>query len=328
MEISQIFNKKRYFLKFNGLRYSFFKKIEDKSIKKEDYKEFYETPRLTSEIIFFAKNAYRILEQMKTLNEASILQFKELKSMLCLKCKRFVFQSSIVDEYLSLLMPFLNTMFILQDRIMPIIAKVSNISLKPRNKEEGETERHYKNYKNKFKKSLDSFYSFATDDKKNLSRFSPEIQAIVKEYWNSNGELIRKYRNIEQHIFNLVIHSYFQINPEEKLLIILPDNPKAQPQNYKYHNRNAYDFFKLAFREFNFFVEKMAKALKFEEQMHSLELTDLGRINLEKIPDYSTICVVISNNNGFEICKESGFPSKLITKPIKIDKNIQITKKY
>ncbi|GAJ00594.1 unnamed protein product, partial [marine sediment metagenome] len=220
MELNQIFNKKRYFLKFNGLRYSFFKKIEDKSIKKEDYKRFKEISRLASEIIFFAKNAYRILEQMKTLNEASILQFKELKSMLCLKCKRFVFQSSIVDEYLSLLMPFLNTMFILQDRIMPIIAKVSNISLEPRNKEEGETEKHYNNYKNKFKKSLNSFYSFKN---KFLSRFSPKIQGIVKQYWKSNGELIRKYRNVEQHIFNLVIHSYFQINPEEKLLIVLPD---------------------------------------------------------------------------------------------------------
>lgn len=32
-------------------------------------------------------------------------------------------------------------------------------------------------------------------------------------------------------IFNeyLVIHSYFQINPEVKLLIVLPDNPEAQP---------------------------------------------------------------------------------------------------
>lgn len=140
--------------------------------------------------------------------------------------------------------------------------------------------------------------------------------------------MIRKYRNVEQHIFNLVIHSYFQIYPKEKLLIILPDNPKAQPQNYKYNNRDAYDFFKLAFREFNFFVEKIAKALKFEEQMHSLEVTDLERLRLEKVPDYSTICVVISNNNGFEICKGSGFPSKLITKPINTDKSIQITKKY
>jgi len=211
---------------------------------------------------------------------------------------------------------------------MPIIAKASNISLKPRKKNIDETEKQYKGYKKYFNKALSSFYYFATDEKNLLSRFSPEIQGIVKEYWKSNGELIRKYRNIEQHIFNLVIHSYFQINPKEKLLIVLPDNPEDQPQNYKYHNRFAYDFFKLAFRGFNFFVEKMAKALKFEEQMHSLEVTDLERIKLEKVPDYSTICVAISNNNGFEICKGSGFPSPLIPKPIKIDKNIQITKKY
>ena len=45
---------------------------------------------------------------MKLLNDASIVQFNELKSNLCLKCNRFIFQSTIVDEYLSLLMPFLN----------------------------------------------------------------------------------------------------------------------------------------------------------------------------------------------------------------------------
>ena len=211
---------------------------------------------------------------------------------------------------------------------MPIIAKVCSISFKPRNKKKDETEKKYKNYKYNFKKSLNSFYSFAKDENNLLSRFSPEIQGIVKEYWESNGELIRKYRNIEQHIFNLVIHSYLQIYPKEKLLIILPDNPKAQPQNYKYHNRFAYDFFKLALREFNFLVEKMAKALKFEEQKHSLEVTDLERMNLEKASDYSTICVAISNNNGFEISKGSGFPSKAIIKNIQVDKNIQITKKY
>ena len=72
----------------------------------------------------------------------------------------------------------------------------------------------------------------------------------------------------------------------------------------------------------------MAKALKFEEQMHSLEVTDLESMNLEKASDYSTIGVAISNNNGFEISKDSGFPSKAIIKNIHVDKNIQITKKY
>ena len=321
--IFNIFNKKRYFLKFNGLRNYF--TAEMKSIEKNNEYEIY--IHLATEIIFFAKNGYRILEQMEMFNDASIVQFREMKSSLCLKCKRFVFQSSIVDEYLSLLMPFLNTMYILQDRIMPIIAKASNTSLKPRDKEKNEIEKQYKKYKKRFKKSLNSFNSFATNDKL-LSRFTPEIQGIVKEYWKSNGELIRKYRNIEQHIFNLVTHSYFQTHPEEKLIVILPDNPKAEPHNYRYTSRDAYIFFKFAFREFNFFVEKMAKALKFDEQMHTLEVTDLKRIKLEKIPDNSTICVAISNNNGFEICKGPGFPSPLITKLIKTDKNIQITKKY
>ena len=326
MEISQIFNKERYFLRFNGLRYQFLLKTENKSI--DAYKESTHHFSLATEIMFFAKNAYRILEQMKTLNDASILQFRELKRSLSLKCKRFILQSSIVDEYLSLLMPFLNTMYILQDRIMPTIANANNISLKPRNKENGETDKQYQKYKNKFENSLTSFYNFATNKKNLLSRFSPEIKGIVKEYWSRNGELIRKYRNIEQHIFNLVTHSYFQLNPEEKLIIVLPDNPKAQPQNFKYSKIYVYEFFKIAFREFNFFVEKLAKVLKFEEQMYTLEGTDLYRINLEKAQDYSTVCVAISNNNGIEFCKGSGFPSQLTIKPIKIDKNIQITKKY
>ena len=328
MEISQIFNKKRFFLRFNGLRYHFLQNPELNLKKVDAVYDYQKFNSLATEIMFFAKNAYRILEQMKNLDDASVLQFNEIKSSLCLKCKRFVFQSSIVDEYLSLLMPFLNTMYVLQDRIMSVIAKASNISVKPRDIKENETNKDYKKYKYKFKKSLNSFHSFATDEEYLFSRFSPEIQGIVKEYWKSNGKLIRRYRNIEQLIFNLVIHSYLQISPKEKLLIILPDNPRAQPQDYRYNNRNAYDFFKLAFRNFNFFVEKMAKALKFEEQMHVLEGTDLWRIKLEKVPDYSTISVVISDNVGFEICKELGFPTKLTQKTIKIDKKIQITRTY
>ncbi len=186
------FNKKKYFLRFNGLRNHF--TAEMKSIE-GNVNKYERSFHLATEIIFFAKNGYRILEQMEKLNDASILQFGKLKSSLCLKCKRFVLQSSIVEEYLSLLMPFLNTMCILQDRIMPIIAYADNISLKPRDIQENETEGKYKKYKRYFKKHINSFHSFATDDTL-LSRFSLEIQRILKEYWQSNGELIRQYSNI------------------------------------------------------------------------------------------------------------------------------------
>ncbi len=35
--------------------------------------------------MFFTKNCYRILEQMKVLNDTSILQLREIKSLLIIK---------------------------------------------------------------------------------------------------------------------------------------------------------------------------------------------------------------------------------------------------
>lgn len=313
MEIGQIFNNKKFFLKFNDLRFSLKPKgnIRDKS--KEEYEEELKPYKLASEILFRAGFAYHKLEEMKYLNEACLLQYNELKQKLTLNCKRFILGSSLVNDYLYQFMPFLNTLFILQDRIMLIFSKTLNINFVPPKKKENESEKKYKRRLKDFKKALLSFPTYATNKFNILSKFPPKIQTIVKKYWKDNAQLIRRYRNLDQHIYNLLLHTYFDTE-KEKLVVILPDNPEVDEKNLKYTNNIAYGFLKNSFRAFHFFVEKMANELNFKSKEHLPESPDLSIIDLEKITDFSTICVFIFNKNVIETCKGEGFPCKISLK--------------
>ena len=86
---------------------------------------------------------------------------------------------------------------------MKLIAIFLDIEFKDPIKKSNESEKDYKNRVKKYRNKLHSFASYATNYYGILSQFPKEVNELVIKYWKQNGQELRKYRNLEQHQFNL-----------------------------------------------------------------------------------------------------------------------------
>ena len=271
LNYAEIFNEKKLFLKLNGLQQAFRNKLKDFKIigeilnKQKLFSHYY------NEFLHHSYSAYYLIEQMNQLEIAIMKQYNELKLNIEFKNETLVeYESFIVNEYLNRIMPFLNTLFILQDRIMLIIAIYLDITFEKSNKKENETERKYKRRIKKFKEDLQSFASYSRNKYGILKEFPNDIQNLVKTYWNKNGQKIRNYRNLEQHQFNLLEEAYLQLKPSERFILRLPDNPNERDfEKLTYRKKViASDFFKAEFHEFHKFVETLMYIMKIRAEKH------------------------------------------------------------
>jgi len=301
MFYAEVFNKKNLFLRFNNLKFSLLP-IGKKAIPKENQNKLLKPYEMARGFLNRAYFAYETLNRMVLLNQACILQFNNIKCELSLKTNSIVFESQLVREHICQIMPVLNTIFILQDKVMPIFANVLNIKDKMPMK----------------------FSAYISSNNKFLSKFPVEIQNEVEDYWNQNGKKIRKYRNLNQHEYDLLNLTYLQIEPEEKLLVLLPDNPYEKVENFTYHNSiDAFEFLKKSYMIFHNFVEEISKILGFKPKIHDYESPDTSFIDLETHPDNTTICVsFIGLKEALEVMKGEGFPCKIKLRSIPFKKNV------
>ena len=111
------------FLRFNGLITEFMKKIftETKEIKDSE-REYRLFMLYHDEFIFRSYYAYSILKRMRILKEKALKpQFEGLKPQLNITDEdKILYSSFMTREYIYFIMPFLNTLFILQDRIQRV----------------------------------------------------------------------------------------------------------------------------------------------------------------------------------------------------------------
>ncbi len=299
---AEIFNQNKLFLKFNGLRRGILpigKEVKDYQNISVEETVF----RSATEFLSRASFVYEILMSMENYNKIIVSEFNQIKDKLKLNTKQFLFQSPAVREYICLFMPFLNTLYILQDRIMPIISFMAKV-------EYDFPEKRKK--RKKFERDLQTLPFYYREKDGILSKFPNPIQQIFLTYWTGNGKVIRTYRNINQHVYDLLTHAYFQVKPKEKFLVYFPDDPNTTPENFKYSKSSeAYVFLKKSFREFHFFVEKLADELGYSAERHSYEVSDLSHADLKRWPENSTIAVSIVKDKGMEIVRGKGFPTQL-----------------
>lgn len=190
MYSAELFNKKKLFLKFNNLRYSLLL-INNKSKDLKIQARAIEYHNLATELLSRASFAYEILYKIDVINNLIIDEFNNIKHNLLLNTNRFIYESPLVRDFICLFMPFLNTLFILQDRIMPIIAYAAKIEYDlPSDAKK----------RRKFEKDLRKFPTYFYRKEVVLSKFPKSIQDIFLKYWKFNADLIRKYRNFDQHV--------------------------------------------------------------------------------------------------------------------------------
>ncbi|MBN1214481.1 MAG: hypothetical protein JXA99_03460 [Candidatus Lokiarchaeota archaeon] len=202
------------------------------------------------EFLFRSYYAYSILKRMRLLKEVALkAQFEGLKNYLKISDEQeILFSSFITREYIYFVMPFLNTIFILQDRIMILIGEFLNIN-------------------DKFDKLPKYYYDYKKKKNKIISLFPKPLQTLLINYWENHGKFIRQYRNLDQHQYQLYYHSFYKLKPNEEYVIYLPDeiNRNMALHEIKYKNKIvALDFFEKEFKAFHDFVEEMLEKIKIQ----------------------------------------------------------------
>jgi len=222
-------------------------KNEDKEIIEKNYK-FFELYH--DEFLFRSYFAYSLLKRMRLLKGTALkAQFEGLKPKLKVSDeKEILFSSFITREYIYFVMPFLNTIFILQDRIMLLLGK-------------------YLNIKAKFNKLPEYYFDYKKNENKVLTLFPKSIQKLVINYWEKHGKFIRQYRNLDQHQYQLYYHSFYRLKPKEEYVLYLPDKitRNMELHNITYNKKIiALDFFDKEFKVFHDFVESMLEQINIQ----------------------------------------------------------------
>lgn len=161
-------------------------------------------------------------------------------------------------------MPFLNIMFILQDRIMLILG-------------------HYLGIKEKLPEKLPTYY-YGYKEKSNLilTKFPETIQQLVIRYWKEYGDRIRSYRNLDQHHYNLSFHTFFRIKPKEEFVVYLPDKYTNKFDRLSYDKKViTLNFFESEFKAFHDLVENLVisigiSPIEFQSSHSLVPLEDLS----------------------------------------------------
>jgi len=117
-------------------------------------------------------------------------------------------------------------------------------------------------------------------DKLESYGFGDEICNTTKKYWNEGGAEVKEYRDIDQHYFAIIRHTFLQVKPEERVLVYLPDDPHEKSSKHVSFakKRDAIPFFKNAFFSFHQFAEDVASHLGFQPALldQSIGMEQLG----------------------------------------------------
>lgn len=194
------------------------------------------------QFLFRATSAYLSLTRMQILSSLCIDQYRKRKTSLNVKDERIVFWSPSLVELLNEFSPFLSTLRIMQNQILPLTARV----MKP-------------------KKGMPMSLADAIPKLDRLGLTS-DVTRALRQYWLTNGAIVRGYRNVDQHYYSIVQHSFLQVVPEERILVLLPDNPEEQSQRRITFDqeRDALPFFEKSFIALHDLVENVAAALGFQ----------------------------------------------------------------
>ncbi|KKL81444.1 hypothetical protein LCGC14_1994680 [marine sediment metagenome] len=287
-DYANVFNERKLYLRFSGLMQAFIESFKGSKIKGNVAKRGTLFNHYYSEFRYHLYCAYYFLGQLDLLENTIIKQYNELKPFIEFQNEvKIEYDSFIVHEYLLRIMPFLNTLFILQDRLMVVIGLFLNMEFQDPVRKPNESNKVYNKKVKNFRSKLQSFASYATNYSDILKPFPKEVQELVVNYWNQNGQEIRQYRNLNQHQFNLLEEAYIVREPTERFILYLPDNPNERNfENLTYDkNRVAIDYFKSEIQKFHDIIEEIMEVLGVTPERH--EFATSTSPNANKIKDYN-----------------------------------------
>lgn len=229
-----------------------------------------------SQFLFRATSAYINIINMYKLEQECLKQYHMQKSTLeFVAAQRMTFWSPTLVELMGEMSPFFSSLRIMQNSILRMAAKE--------------------------RKSNHAIPKSMKDVMKNLDKYDlgEDISDIAKQYWDSSGKLVRAYRNLDQHYYAMIHHTFLQTYPEECVLIFLPDDPLKQGKDDAAFKKeiDAIKYIRSAFSEFHNFADNIASTLGFEP----LKLSHEVLFKLEKNPElgYKTIALLLLDINEY-----------------------------
>ncbi len=232
----------------------------------------YEEQRKVEEFLFRATSAYLHLLRMEALRDSCVRQYHQHKGELIGGNKRIVFWSPALVELINEVSPFISAVRIMQDMIVPLAAVGQKIK---------------------------ASVAFSLSDAINqLGKygFQEEIRSAITAYWSKSGVDLRAYRHLDQHYYAIVEHSLLETEPEEKILVYLPDNPEARKHSDVTFalERNALPFCRGSFTELHNLIEDIAAKLGYPagKVNQSFRMEQLGIL---KESGKRTLAVVLQN---------------------------------
>lgn len=138
---------------------------------------------------------------------------------------------------------------------------------------------------------------------------SSKIFYLIRRYWTKSGKSVRTYRDIDQHHFALVTHSFLKVKPDYKLETLLPDNPEAKRiEEFTYKKKiDALQFLEESFFALHDFIEELASEFGFKEINFQIK-SNLGPYG-ELVNRSGTIALVVYDTKkpeGLHIAHEGG----------------------
>lgn len=277
MYLPELFNKNNLFQNFGGWLQSVYEvatsELNEKLVVNIESvtQEFMKKIQSHRILLFNATSVILHIQQMKILENKCIQEFHKVKNQLKLDENRLIFWSPSLIDLFSKFSPILSIIRIMQNLSLKLISKKMKISLP------ASMNNLIKNGREKYELPVN-------------------IWRIVKRYWSKSGKLVKDYRDIDQHHLALITHSFLEIKPNEKILVLLPDNPEIKnPLEFTYNKEiDAIRFFEHKFIEFNEYIEALAKEFGFRPTpiFPSWDLNHYGDLSGKK----GTMAVMIDIN--------------------------------
>ncbi|MFX0077350.1 MAG: hypothetical protein ACFE96_18055 [Candidatus Hermodarchaeota archaeon] len=245
--VADLFNINRLFQKFGGLHRSYQEKIMNllnRKVSKTDqeFKALFIRQKDLDRLLFRSYSGLLKILKMKELEELCLQQYFKQKKSLTLCSEKINFWSPSYIQLVSEFNPFLSNLIIMQNKFLEIVTNEENPPNRP------------------------PLNLNTAIDKLDIYGFKSELVSAFKKYWTKSGALVREYRNLEQHYQTIIEHSFLQIEPDEKLVIYLPDNPNIRSIHQTTYNQHieAIPFFERAFFDFHTLVEEIFSFLGYE----------------------------------------------------------------
>jgi hypothetical protein len=196
-------------------------------------------PEEFSTLLYRASACVIHMRRLAELNHRCVMEFGLFEDQLALGDDRIVFHSTSLLALLNEISPLLSSLRIMQDMLLPLIGKTKGKSM-PSSINDG----------------IKRLHTLGLPD---------EIRRIILGYW-PDGNRLRDYRIIDQHHTNLVTHTFFQIRPVKKVLVLFPDNPGIKTsKKFTYEKSiNGIEYLCSAFSMLHAVYEDIAEALGFE----------------------------------------------------------------